>query len=383
MTNTLKKICNIEDCKTPVNHKEGGIKGRCSRHGGYPLCNIEDCKTPVNHIEGGIKGRCSRHGGYPLCNIEDCKTPVKYREGGIKGRCRKHGGFPLCNYEKGCDIPVNHIEGGIKGRCKKHGGFPLCNVEDCKTPVNHKEGGIKGRCSRHGGFPLCNYEKGCDTPVAYKTGGIKGRCSRHGGYPFCVLCKYYTVNKEGIKCSTCDPIKREKRKKRQKTKENQIAKMLDKNDIKYERECYIKFNCYDIKNNDTTYCKIDFVIYTSNKIIILEVDEDQHKYGYKVTCENRRISAILGAQIYNGNDVQTTIVIRYNPDKFIKNAITQSVPQKKRQNKLLSIITNYTPKKNIEIHYMYYDQDDLGIPLITKESDYHPELKKCIVNDII
>ena len=127
--------------------------------------------------------------------------------------------------------------------------------------------------------------------------------------------------------------------KRQKTKENQIAKILDRNEIRYEREYCIKFNCYDIKNNDDTKsCRIDFVIYRPNKIIILEVDENQHNYGYKVTCENRRISAILGAQLFNGNDVQTIIVIRYNPDKFTRNGEPQKVTQKQRQEKLLGII---------------------------------------------
>ncbi len=43
---------------------EGGIRGKCIKHGGFPLCT--ECDTPQLYMEGGIRGKCSKHGGYPL-----------------------------------------------------------------------------------------------------------------------------------------------------------------------------------------------------------------------------------------------------------------------------------------------------------------------------
>jgi hypothetical protein len=46
-----------------------------------------------------VRGKCTRHGGYPLCSEEACHfcdPPVTYRDGGVRGKCSKHGGMPKC-----------------------------------------------------------------------------------------------------------------------------------------------------------------------------------------------------------------------------------------------------------------------------------------------
>jgi hypothetical protein len=91
-----KTLCNEYGCPTRVKFKEGGIRGKCSKHGGYPLCDKDGCPTPVNFKEGGIRGKCKRHGGYPRCDEDGCSTPVNFKEGGMRGKCRMHGGFPTC-----------------------------------------------------------------------------------------------------------------------------------------------------------------------------------------------------------------------------------------------------------------------------------------------
>ena len=66
------------------------------------LCTDKGCPTLQNYKEGGIRGKCIKHGGSPLCTNEECTTSSQqYKNGGTHGKCTKHGGFPLCT-NKGC-----------------------------------------------------------------------------------------------------------------------------------------------------------------------------------------------------------------------------------------------------------------------------------------
>ena len=118
----------------------------------------------------------------------------------------------------------------------------------------------------------------------------------------------------------------------------------------------INYTTYDkiIKDGCSLY-RPDFVFDLGDRIIVLEVDENQHK-SYLCECEQKRMIQIH--QDYGGLDV---CFIRYNPDnyknknnKIIKNDIG-------RHNKLLDTINNltlYRPQYNLSVIYMYYDGYD-------------------------
>ena len=201
------------------------------------ICQHPDgCSTPVNYKDGGLRNRCSRHGGFPLCQHPDgCSSSVAYKDGGLRNRCTRHGGYPLCQHPDGCSTPVQYKDGGLRGRCIRHGGYP----DGCSTPVAYIDGGLRGRCRRHGGYPLCQHPDGCGTPAKYKDGGVRNRCSRHGGYPKCATCMQFSVSKVGQLCSDCDPKKR----RRRKLKEDAIRDLLRKHDIRFEDEVKIDFEC--------------------------------------------------------------------------------------------------------------------------------------------
>ena len=276
----------------------------------------------------------------------------------------------------GCNVPQAYKSGGERGFCRTHGGYPICQKTGCFTTQAYRTGGIKGFCRKHGGYPLCKQSE-CKTPQEYREGGERGLCRKHGGYPKCSKCNLWSVSKLGKLCSTCDPIKSEKIKKRQKTKENTLAKWLDSQNIKYEREVRIDFNCFDTEGG-TKYAKIDFVIYTETCIIMLELDENQHKYGYFVTCENRRLSAILGTRAFN-NNTDNMLVIRFNPDDFCIDGVKQKVLQKERTDRLKHMIFEYKQTKPVEIHYMYYDMNEKGETCLTNHTDYYKELKEAVI----
>ena len=62
----------------------------------------------------------------------------------------------------------------------------------------------------------------------------------------------------------------------------------------FKREYRIEFRCADVQSNAGS-CRIDFVISTSGGLVFLEVDENQHQYGYDalVSCDMRRMSHVI------------------------------------------------------------------------------------------
>ena len=254
--------------------------------------------------------------------------------------------------------------------------MPLCIETGCISSQNYQTGGKKGFCSKHGGKPLC-IETGCISSQNYRKGGKKGFCCRHRGYPQCTKCNYMSVKKEGTLCSYCDPIKLEKMKKRHKSKENNIASFLTKKDIKYEREVYLDFSCFETINDETKSCRVDFVIYTESRIIILELDENQHK-SYKISCENRRLAQIIGNQIEREEKL---LIIRYNPDEFYVYNEKIKYNQQDKMDFLLHFIESYTiVNEKIDIVYLFYDiSNQDNYPVIVCDTEYNETLKQLTI----
>jgi hypothetical protein len=171
---------------------------------------------------------------------------------------------------------------------------------------------------------------------------------------------------------------------RNKKEEEKIKKLLNKNDISFDRELKIDYTCVekisDIWKKD--YAKIDFVLHSNKYTILLEVDENQHKFGYGgVSCDMKRMNYILTSIRASGNNLPV-LFLRYNPNNFKIDQQTQKVSDNLKQKELLDFIKNYSPDKssNLEIKYLFYDTfSGSTIPDHCKSTEFHPELRKCIV----
>lgn len=162
---------------------------------------------------------------------------------------------------------------------------------------------------------------------------------------------------------------------RQKKQEERISKILDKHDIIYEREVKIDFNCF---NSGKNYAYIDYVIQRPKHIILLEIDENCHRYGYTIGCDMKRMSHIITALKFQSIN-RKILFIRYNPDNYKVDEKTIKTPlRKEREIKLINIIKTYIPNKDLEIKYMYYDIFE-GNLLLTYDNEYHQNFKECLV----
>lgn len=128
-------------------------------------------------------------------------------------------------------------------------------------------------------------------------------------------------------------------------KENEIVTLLIANGI--------KFTYNKIANG--TKCgreRCDIVIQCEGYIVILEIDENQHK---PYSCECEQIRMINVTQSYGG---MPCFWIRYNPDKFSIQHENQDITQNQRHQKLLEWI-KYAQNRKMEnlgeVMYLCYD----------------------------
>ena len=253
----------------------GKWKAICIIHGGGAICPC-----------GRRKVNCSKHGGGALCPC-----------GRNKYLCVIHGGASTCPCGK------------RKQLCSTHGGTGLC---EC--------GKRKDRCSIHGGSELCPCGKIKHSCKDHRGGAfckcniLKKYCKVHGGSRICKKCNMATSKTAQNLCKTCDTVQIST----SRIKEKRVAHFLQQ----HVKPTYDKWNRAVRFDGDCVNSRFrpDFVWEISGcadksktcYAVILEVDENQHKYmSYSLGCELARVADIV--QGYGGVPVH---LIRFNPDSF-------------------------------------------------------------------
>ncbi len=403
----ISKTCISEGCKTIPNY---GIKGGTRKDAEYCVshkpvdyvdvisktCISEGCKTrPSYGIEGGTKKDaeyCVSHKPVDYVNVvnkkcifEGCKIQSSY---GIEGGTRKDAEYCVshkpvdyvnvvnkkCIFE-GCKTkPSYGIKGGLRKDakyCVSHKPFGYVNVVDktciskgCESLPMHgplfKE---KIHCSMHktpndykNNKPICEY-KDCKINAYYTKKNIDlypTRCEEHSDDTYyniiekeCTKCNLlWIVNENGL-CNDCNEFFKEKPKTR---KEKVVVNYLKtKNELKIDSTDKIPDGSCNKYRPDIVY---DF----GTHIIIIEIDESQHK-TYECRCEQARMINIT--QDYGGIPVT---FIRFNPDSYIdKNNKKQNSKIEDRLGVLSEIIDkikNIIPKELCSVIYLYYDGFD-------------------------
>lgn len=183
------------------------------------------------------------------------------------------------------------------------------------------------------------------------------------------------LNKHGLCINICSLVEQDLlMKKRVKKKEEFIAKLLSeeidlKNDvIEMWRDTIIDSSC--------TKTRPDFVYHCGTHIVIVEVDEEQHRSynncGHekedKLKAENVRMYNI--GNIFQGKPV---IFIRYNPDDFKnKDGNKIKITNVKRHNTLIKWVKKCFRTKwdqGIHVKYLFYDEYDESNSVFSKISE--------------
>lgn len=169
---------------------------------------------------------------------------------------------------------------------------------------------------------------------------------------------------------------------RQKKQEHRVARALDNAGIEYKREHHIDFRC--IGDIDGAFARVDFLIIAHGKIVFLEVDETQHKFGYgNVSCDMKRMSKITESLALEGNTMPI-VMLRYNPDGFSVDGKAVKKLKKVREAELVSLLKDPTADvfscdQPLVIQYLYYDMSG-EVPTITLDPDYNENIAMCEVS---
>ena len=136
----------------------------------------------------------------------------------------------------------------------------------------------------------------------------------------------------------------------------------------YKREHHINFNCGS-ENSEHKFCRIDFIINSNGAYIFLEVDEDQHRFGYNamLSCDCKRMTDVQATVIQSDERIPPIYWLRYNPQAWHYNEETIRVPTEVRQRFLIERINEIQPSDTIRIEYMFYDIIEDELEVITNE----------------
>ena len=248
--------------------------GRCKHGNGKLRC--KQCGTSCEH--GNIKSQCKK------CGTGCCK------HGNIKSRC-KECGIGYCEH------------GNRKSQCKKCGtgycehGKQISHCKKCGTGYC-EHGNRKSHCKKCG-TGRCEH------------GEIKARCEKCGGSGLCILCKKIRKNRKygnGNNCTNCYIFKNPKSEVAIK---NRVLKQDLINDIYKEMYPKFKWDSFDTVIQDTcNNRRPDYFKECYTHVLILEIDENQHKY-YNKQCEKNRIN-----ELFTGFADRKIIFIRFNPDGY-------------------------------------------------------------------
>jgi hypothetical protein len=373
MIDVKNKRCQAQGCnKQPSYNKEGESIGIfCFEHKEPDMidvknkrCQAQGCnKIPNFNKEGESIGIfCVEHKEPDMidvknkrCQAQGCnKQPNFNKEGESIGIfCVEHKEPDMIDVknkrcqEKGCRKLANYAQPGVFPEyCFGHKKLGMIY-----KPRKRCEGGEDGDCKE-----MAMYGMERDKPL---------RCEDHkleDDYNLaereCVICKKIDVlNKEGICINFCSMEERDRMmKKRVKKHEEMICNLLREE---------IDISCTyrdEVVDRSCSNKRPDFVYHCGTHIVIVEVDEDQHK-SYKCTSygdnkegkmkgENIRMFEI--AQSFDGLPV---FFLRYNPDNYRVNGVLGKCPMSKRHDLLIKWVRKCIRELRVgfNVKYLFYD----------------------------
>jgi hypothetical protein len=146
----------------------------------------------------------------------------------------------------------------------------------------------------------------------------------------------------------------------------------------FSREHRINFRCIE---QTLTWATIDFVVTLRNgQLVLLEVDENQHRFGYgEAGCDMRRISRVKESLTIGGL-TDGMHVVRYNPQGFKVAGETVRTLKKTREARLIEVLDELAQTRledgELRVWYMYYDlaSVDAERPNVCSDPDFNAAL---------
>ena len=192
------------------------------------------------------------------------------------------------------------------------------------------------------------------------------------------------------KCSDSGNLARHKRCwhtvigiQRKKIRENALMASLQEH-YTVDREQQINNSCFESQKK---FARVDGVIYLANLTVIVECDENQHKfYNDSVSCEVARMNDVNTAILCSGNGADLKILwLRVNPDGFMVDGVRRKVKKSEKFARVVDVIGRYQKDGfvgQVGVIYMFYDTEG-AVPSITRDDAYSLHFKPYILETLV
>jgi hypothetical protein len=157
----------------------------------------------------------------------------------------------------------------------------------------------------------------------------------------------------------------------------------------FRREKRIDFNCAKKAQpgalaNAKQFARIDFVLGVPGGYVFLEVDEDQHRFGYandSLSCDMKRMASVMESLAVETNyDLPNVYWLRYNPHAHRANGGLVKVPKAERERRLLAWLEAFAFAAPLGVGYAFYDYDDEGGLEVLANPDYDAQYAAVVEN---
>lgn len=311
------------------------------------MCACESRRVPCYGMPGGTVQWCSRCPDKPAdavnvvskpCSCEHRKIPIYGLPGGRPRWCAQ------CPDKPAEAVDVSNRRCACEFRRQPAYGMPGGRAQWCaQCPDKPKEAvNVRGK--------KCACPLGTQKAPTFGMPGDRPRwcasCSPAGAVDvvnkMCMKCGIAQVKRKFDMCASCDT----KNKRPTRVRENRVANAF--------REAGVAWTAWN-KQLTERACGLyrpDFVFDAGTHVVIVEVDEDQHK-AYDPACENKRMMDVFNS--FGGTRV---VFIRWNPDKFEVDGVERRVPEKMRHAALVQELQRALatlPVHVLSIVRMYYD----------------------------
>jgi hypothetical protein len=384
--------CDVAGCGATF-AKSGNLTDHARTHTGekpYP-CDVAGCGAAFAQSGNLTKHKRTHTGEKPFtCDFKGCGTAFPWL-GDLTTHKRIHTGEkPFRCDVAGCGAAFT-VSGNLTTHKRIHTGEKPyeCNFNGCDAAFAQLGDLVKHKRTHTGEKPFrCDVE-GCDAAFATSGSLTNHKRTHTGEKPF--RCKFEGCDATFAQSAHLTGHKRSMHtpegQARQKKQEQRIARALENAHIDYKREHTIDFRC--MGDAAGSFARVDFLLLLHECVIFLEVDENQHKFGYcGIGCDMKRMAKVVESLALEGNDLPL-VFLRYNPNAFTVDGKRRSVKITDRERALVALLNDgshplfvQARQRALTIQYMYYDIEDER-PSVVYDPCYHASFRQCVTMPIM
>lgn len=401
--------CDFEGCGYTAAQRCHLTAHKRTHTGKKPFrCDFEGCSYAAITSGHLVTHKRTHTGEKPFkCDFEGCCYRASRSHHVVTHKRTHTGERPFkCDF-KGCGYTATRNCHLVRHKRTHTGENPFkCDFEGCGYATAERGALVVHKRTHTGEKPYkCDFE-GCNYAASTSGHLVTHKRTHTGEKPY--KCEFVHC---GYAAATSGSLKAHKRslhtpegQARRKKAEERVARVLSMAGyteisagrvmpprMHYRREARIDFEC--LQDSAGAYASIDFIVCLANGApVFLEVDEDQHRFGYGTAgCDGRRMARVHESLVLENQIPCGIRFLRYNPSTFKVGDTPTNPSRKEREAWLVEYLAlcggqssdyatappqpQQTPS-SLSIEYAYYNRsssEDIR-PTVCYDPDYSPTL---------